>query len=129
MPPSPLASERHIIKSNATGVTYEISIALPYAYAPEALSGGPFSKPLTIWPVVYLTDANWHMGMVTGMVREMAWCGRTTDAIIVGLGYPESESPQETWRSIYALRSQDLTPVRIESEELSGTAWLKRQVK
>ncbi len=128
-PASLLATERQAIKCKATGKEYEISIALPYAYGPDALEGGPFSKPLAVWPVVYLTDSNWHLGMVTDFVREMAWCGRTSDAVIVGIGYPEGKSPQETWRKCYAWRSHDLTPVRIEKEEMSGPAWPDGQVK
>src|SRR5881396_3132374 len=103
-PASLLATERHTMKSKATGENYEISLALPYAYVPDAREGGPFRRPLSEWPVVYLTDANWFFGLVTDVVRSMAWCGRTSDAIIVGIGYPEGDSPQETWRKGSALR-------------------------
>ncbi len=127
-PAALLATECHPIKSKATGQDYEIAIALPYTYIQDALGGGPFSTPPATWPVVYLTDANWHLGMVTDFVREMAWCGRTSDAIIVGIGYPQDESSQEAWRATSALRSHDLTPVRIEKEEIAGTKWIKRQV-
>jgi predicted alpha/beta superfamily hydrolase len=124
-----LATERHTMKSIATGETYEISIALPYAYVPDTASGGPFPGTRDAWHAIYLTDANWHMGMVTEFVRECAWCGRSSDAIVVGIGYPQAESPQASWRSVYAARSLDLTPVRIEDEEESGAAWIKRPVK
>lgn len=123
------ATERHAMKSKATGKTYEISIALPYAYAQGDMGAGPFYKSLAAWHVVYLTDANWHMGMVTEFVREMAWCGRTWDAIVVGIGYPQAESAREDWRKISQLRSHDLTPVAIQEEDESMTEWLKRPVK
>src|SRR5690349_17840007 len=107
-----LATERHTMKSISTGETYEISIALPYAYVRDTASGGPFSTTQDMWHTVYLTDANWHMGMVTEFVRECAWCGRSSDAIVVGIGYPQAETPQESWRVVGAARSLDLTPVR-----------------
>lgn len=124
-----LATERHTMKSTATGETYEISIALPYAYVRDTASGGPFPTPRDAWHSIYLTDANWHMGMVTEFVRECAWCGRSSDAIVVGIGYPQAETPQETWRSVAAARSLDLTPVRILDGEESSAAWLNRPVK
>ena len=30
-------------------------------------------------------------GMVTGIIRAMAWCGSTTDAIVVGIGYTDTD--------------------------------------
>src|SRR5919199_5841659 len=128
-PAALLATERHTLKSKATGKEYEISVALPYAYVQDPIGGGPFYETLAAWPVVYLTDANWHLGMVTEFVREMAWCGRTLDAIVVGIGYPDAESAQETWRVTSQLRSDDLTPVRIEKEETFGSEVIKRQVR
>ena len=128
-PVSLLATERHIIKSVATGETYEISIGLPYSYVQDTSSGGPFGKTPDAWHAVYLTDANWHFGMVTEFVREAAWCGRSSDAIVVGIGYQQGETPQESWRIVGAARSLDLTPVRIPLQDESATAWLKRPVK
>ncbi len=128
IPASLLATERHRLTSKATGKEYEISIALPYASVEEN-RGGPFYQTLAAWPIVYLTDANWHFGMVTEFVREMAWCGRTFDAIVVGIGYPEAGSAQETWRTVSQLRSDDLTPVRIPEEEAFSLQWIKREAK
>jgi predicted alpha/beta superfamily hydrolase len=124
-----LATERQTLKSDVTGKEYEISIALPYTYEPDTLQGGPFSRSLAAYPVVYLTDSNWHFGMVTDMVREMAWCGRTLDAIVVGIGYPEADSPQESWRVAAQFRADDLTPIQSDTEEKDGAAGLSRPVK
>jgi len=127
-PATMLGTERHAMKSTATGKDYMISIALPYTYEPDEQRGGPFFRTLPAWPVVYLTDANWHLGMVTDMVREAAWCGRTTGAIVVGIGYPELDSPQETWRTVSAARSTDLTPVHSIQDDRSDSEWLNRPI-
>jgi len=55
--------------------------------------------------------------MVTDLIRAMAWCGNTTDAIVVGIGYPENTDPQEAWREAFARRWIDLTPIRDEVPE------------
>lgn len=124
-----LNTERHTLDSKTTGKTYQISIALPYNYFDDIGKGGPFSTRLPAWPVVYLTDANWHFNMVTDFVRESAWCGRSFDAIVVGIGYPESESAQESWRINAQLRSDDLTPVRIPENETAAQESIHRSVK
>lgn len=130
--PTPAAlhsTERQAMKSNVTGKEYAISVALPYTYNPDGLKGGPFSRTLPAWSVVYLTDANWHMGMTTEFVREMAWCGRTLDAIVIGIGYPEVDSPQENWRNVSEWRADDLTPVQSDEGEKADSEWLNRPVK
>ncbi|OGN74855.1 MAG: hypothetical protein A2X25_15515 [Chloroflexi bacterium GWB2_49_20] len=123
-----LATELRQIRSKATGKNFQISIALPFAYVDDSINIAPFDKPLTAWPVVYLTDANWYFGMVTDIVRSMAWCGRTTDAIIVGIGYPEEESLRETWRKGVAGRTQDLTPMHSEKSDKYNSEWLQLDV-
>jgi hypothetical protein len=45
--------------------------------------------------VVYVLDGNWYAGMVAGMIRPMAWCGSTSDAIVAGIGYAEDKDPAE----------------------------------
>jgi len=124
-----LASEVRMMKSEFTGRKYRISIALPYAYFNPLDKSYPFETPLKKWPVVYLTDSNWYFGMVTDIVRSMAWCGATTDAIIVGIGYPQGKDPKEAWRDWYAQRTNDLTPVRLEKDEQDESRQLKRKVR
>lgn len=56
----------------------------------------------------------------------MAWCERTADAIVVGIGYPEDHDPQETWREVVARRAIDFTPARDEEYEKSNSELTKR---
>lgn len=128
-PATILASEVRTIESNYTGRTYRISIGLPYAYFESQDAIWPFDKPLKKWPVVYLTDGNFYFGLVTDMVRSMAWCGRPTDAIIVGIGYEEQTDVQKTWQDLAAKRERDFTPVRVKQEESETSEWLKRKVE
>jgi hypothetical protein len=123
-----LASEVRMMKSKYTGREYRISIALPYAYFNSLDKSWPFDKPLEKWPVVYLTDANWYFGMVTDIVRSMAWCGGTSDAIIVGIGYVQDKDPKEAWRDSAAWRSSDLIPVRLEEYEQDESKLHNRKV-
>ncbi len=116
-PATILASEVRILKSEHTGREYRITISLPYPYkGPWPNTGRPTT---THWPVVYLLDANWFFGMVTDITRNMAWCGQTTDAIVVGIGYPEGDDPQETWLDLFARRGNDLLPAQDEVGEIN----------
>ena len=124
-----LATELRKMKSTATGKNYQISIGLPHAYVDDSIEFAPFDKPLTAWPVVYVLDSIWYFGMVTDMVRVMPWCGGTTDAIIVGIGYPEEESLRETWRKGVAFRTHDLTPIPSKKSEKRNSERLKLGVK
>jgi predicted alpha/beta superfamily hydrolase len=116
-PATILASQVRMMKSKYTNRKYRITISLPYSYIKSDRLVDPFDKPLEKWPVVYVTDGNWYSGMITDMVRCMAWCGRITDAIIVGIGYAENPDPQESWRDMAAWRNSDLVPVRDEGVE------------
>lgn len=123
-----LNTELRLMQSKATSKNYQLSIALPFAYD-NSIKFAPFDKPLTAWPVVYVLDPILFFGMITDMVRAMAWYGRTTDAIIVGIGYPEEESLQETWRKTLASRTHDLTPLQVEEDDKYISEWLKLDVK
>ena len=112
-----LADEARLIKSVHTGKEYRIAISLPYAYTKPRVKGWPFDDAPARWPVIYLLDADWYFGMVTDMIRPMAWCGSTTDAIVVGIGYPGNTDVQEAWREQQARRCLDLTPIREEATE------------
>jgi hypothetical protein len=130
MQASLMATEVRMLKSKATGKTYQISIALPLAYSnTEPAKIAPLVRSLHAWPVVYVLDSNWYFGMVTDTVRFMSWGGRTQDAIIVGIGYPEEESPLETWRKVVALRTHDLTPRQSDRSEKYNSEWLRVRVK
>lgn len=114
-----LASTTRMIDSQYTGRRYRITISLPLGYASSLGEGWPFNNMPAQWPVVYVLDANWYFGMVTDIIRPMAWCGSTTDAIVVGIGYPEADDPIEAFRTSFTRRNADLTPVRDEAEEKS----------
>ena len=124
-----LASEVRMMKSKFTGRKYRISIALPYAYFKSGDKSSPFPKSLKKWPVIYLTDANWYFGMVTDIVRSMAWCGATTDAIIVGIGYAQDKDPQKAWNDSAAWRSSDFTPVSDKKDDQDDFKRWKRKVE
>ena len=98
----------------------------PYNASSSPAEGWPFNTTPARWPVVYVLDANWYFGMVTDIIRPMAWCGSTTDAIVVGIGYPEDKDPIEAFRESFTRRNADLTPVRDEAEEKSMQAQHKR---
>ena len=131
MPPKPatiLASQTRLMKSKITKRTYRISISLPLASFKTSNHSWPFDNPLKKNPVVYLTDANYYFGMVTEMTRAMSWCGSTSDAIIVGIGYPEDENPPEAWRDAVVGRNYDFTPMVDEETDVADSKWLKRKV-
>jgi uncharacterized protein len=105
-----------IMQSTHTGRVYEIRISLPYAHGqPE--DRWPFNESPSTWPTVYLLDANCYFGMVTEIVRSMSWCGSTTDAIVVGIAYPEDPDPRQAWWDFFARRDTDLTPVPDEQAD------------
>jgi predicted alpha/beta superfamily hydrolase len=114
------------MKSKFSKRKYRISISLPYAYFESSNKSWPFETPLEKWPVVYLLDGNWFFGMVTDIVRNMAWFGKITDAIVVGIGYPDKQDPQEAWRNTILRRFYELSPVRDEGFETWVASALNR---
>jgi predicted alpha/beta superfamily hydrolase len=92
-------------------------MSLPLGYAKSPGEGWPFNETPAQWPAVYVLDGNWYFGMVTDMIRPMAWCGSTTDAIVVGIGYEEGDDAVEAFRDSFTRRNADLTPVRDEAVE------------
>ncbi len=121
-----LGSELRMMDSHHTGRKYRITISLPLGYSASPTEDWPFNNIPPKWPVVYVLDGNWYFGMVTDIIRPMAWCGSTTDAIVVAIGYPEDQNPMEAFRESFTRRNADLTPVRDEAEEQSMQAQQKR---
>ncbi len=121
-PVTMLGSEMHLMDSRHTGRTYRITISLPLGYAKSPDEIWPFNNTPERWPVVYVLDGNWYFGLVTDIIRPMAWCGSTTDAIVVGIGYPEDPDPTEAFRTSFTRRDNDLTPVRDEAVQKSMEA-------
>jgi uncharacterized protein len=125
-PATVLASEMRMMESKQTGRKYRITISLPLGYSRSPGEGWPFNNTPAKWPVVYVLDGNWYFGMVTDIIRPMAWCGSTTDAIVVGIGYAEDKDPIEAFWESFTRRDLDLTPVRSEGEEKSMEEQHKR---
>jgi predicted alpha/beta superfamily hydrolase len=114
---STLTDEIRLMKSAHTGRNYRVTVSLPLAYRQPQIKRWPFDEVPAKWPVIYVLDANWYFGLVTDMVRAMAAGGTTTDAIIVGLGYPEEPDPLDAWRDTFVRRNLDFTPSRDEDHE------------
>lgn len=127
-PTTVLAGSMRMMESKYTGRQYRITISLPLGYGKSPDEDWPFNNTPATWPVVYVLDGNWYSGMVTDMIRPMAWCGSTTDAMVVGIGYPEGDDPIEAFRISFTRRNADLTPVRDEAEEKSMEQRHKRPV-
>jgi uncharacterized protein len=98
------ASEVRTMKSKRTGLEYRISVALPNSYD---------SQLQRQYPTIYLTDANWHFGMVTDLTRVTSRGPALSEAIVVGIGYAvDDDGPSDVARTqVLKLRTQDLTPV------------------
>ena len=117
-PSTVLSSETHRLIA-ASGHEYRVSVALPLAYAAAPDEAWPFAGAPERWPTVYLLDGNWYFGLATDIIRPMSWCGGTSDAIVVGIGYVEDADPREAFRTAFTRRNLDLTPARDEAEEIS----------
>src|SRR5579871_585481 len=127
-PVTVLASEMHLMASQQTGRTYRITVSLPLGYTASAGEAWPFNDTPAEWPVVYVLDGNWYFGMVTDLIRPMCWCGSTTDAIVVGIGYPEGPDPKEVIRETFIRRDHDLTPTWDEATAQSMEETFQRPV-
>jgi predicted alpha/beta superfamily hydrolase len=115
-----ISTETRLVRSMHTGRKYELSIGLPYDYA---------EIPRQKWPVLYLLDANFYFGMVTEMVRSMAVCGGSRDAVVVGIGYLTQARGLQAWRQVMAWRSKDLTPTRDVYREEQDSKRLEKRVQ
>ncbi len=127
-PVTVLGSEMHLIDSTSTGRRYRITVSLPLGYNAAPGEDWPFNAIPAKWPTVYVVDGNQYAGMVTDMIRPAAWCGGMTDAIVVGIGYPESADVIETFREYFLRRDQDLTPIHDPVTEKNMSEGFKRPV-
>lgn len=123
-----LGSETHVMKSSHTGRTYRITVSLPLGYSALPGDDWPFHDTPAKWATVYVLDGNWYAGVAAGIIRPMAWCGGTVDAIVVGIGYFEDADPKEAFREAFTRRDHDLTPAWDEASEKSMTSQFKRPV-
>lgn len=120
-----LASETRLLDSKHTGRQYHIIINLPLGYfvSPEEGLPDDIHNGIGKWPTVYMVDGNYNADMIAEMIRITSWGGRTTDAIVVGIGYRENNDQADMYRRWIDQRTADLTPVRNEDMEgITGDA-------
>jgi predicted alpha/beta superfamily hydrolase len=120
-------SEVRELRSAQTGRTYRITISLPYAYTRPRQKGWPFDGAPRTWPVVIALDADYHIGMVTDLVRSMAWGMETSDAIVVGIGYGGGADMPDAWREAGYRRGADFTAVRCPRYERGNARLFHRR--
>lgn len=95
-------TEQRPLFSSIMDQEYELYISLPDGYAQSD----------SLYPVLYLTDANTFFGMMADMTRNLQWGGEMPETIIVGIGYPlhTFDTDDERWEKWLAWRMRDLTP-------------------
>ncbi len=87
-------TECHLLHSNGVGDDFEISVILPPPEIP-----GPF-------PVVYLTDANFSVGLGTGIIPMLSNGAEIPPVTVVCIGYPIGGD----FARFASLRMRDFTP-------------------
>jgi predicted alpha/beta superfamily hydrolase len=127
-PAAILGSETHVMTSQQNGRTYQITVSLPLGYDAPPGADWPVHDIPAQWPTVYVLDGDWYSAMVAGIIRPMSWCGNTSDAIVVGIGYPEDTDPKESFRVSFVRRDHDLTPIKDEATQKAMEAAHKRPV-
>lgn len=96
-------------KSDINGRTYRIQVAIPFAPAPE--KG---------YPVLYVLDGDGYFGTFSFAARMRGMYGELQPAIVVGIGYPESEG---NLKLMLDRRQYDFTATRMDPKE-AGKAGL-----
>ncbi|HKS57647.1 MAG TPA: alpha/beta hydrolase-fold protein [Steroidobacteraceae bacterium] len=90
-------------KSAINGRTYRVQVATPFVPAPQ---GG--------YAALYVLDGDGYFGTYSFAARLRAMMGEVQPAIVVGIGYPESEGDMKV---MLARRQYDLTPTKTVAEE------------
>lgn len=85
------------IQDTKTGREYELYIKLPEDYS---------EKPGATFPVVYATDAAWHMDMLSGVTEYLM-----PEVILVGISWQTDFADERA----FASRFRDFTPLRSET--------------
>jgi predicted alpha/beta superfamily hydrolase len=97
------ATRQFDFKSGINGHTYRIQVAMPFVPAPP--NG---------YAVLYVLDGDGYFGTYSFAARMRAMLGELQPAIVVGIGYPESESDMKV---ALVRRQYDLTPTKIDPQE------------
>ncbi|MFM7626448.1 MAG: alpha/beta hydrolase [Gammaproteobacteria bacterium] len=84
-------------QSKVNGRRYRIQIALPFGKTPPAAG----------YPVVYVLDGDGYFGTWSFAARMRAGAGELAEAVVVGIGYPESESSVD---AMMGRRMSELVP-------------------
>ncbi len=100
-------SEVHVLRSDAVGDEFEISIFAP---APEV--DGPV-------PVIYATDANSTVGIMAGTLPGLVVGGEIPPVLLVCIGYPIGGDFTQFMR----LRTRDFTPTADPVQQASTAAF------
>lgn len=94
-------------KSAINGRTYRVQIAMPFVPAPE--QG---------YATLYLLDGDGYFGTYSFAARMRALYRELEPAVVVGIGYPESEADIKV---ALVRRQYDLTPTQIDPKEAALT--------
>ncbi|MBX2849427.1 MAG: hypothetical protein KTR16_13970 [Acidiferrobacterales bacterium] len=86
----------HQVYSEKTKRNYELLVTLPSSYS---------HSPDRRYPVVFLTDAQWDMALVTNVLGKLNYDNHLHEMIIVGISYPGKDAKYDQ------LRLKDMTPV------------------
>ncbi len=97
----------HQVYSEKTERHYELLVTLPSSYS---------SSPDRHYPVIYLTDAQWHMALVTEILGKLNYDNHLHEMIIVGVSYPGKDANYDQ------LRLKDMTPLAIPDIPGTGSA-------
>ncbi len=100
-------TEFHQVHSEATGRDYELLVTLPASYEENSDQR---------YPVLYLTDAQWDMALVTSVLGKLNYDNHLHEMIIVGISYPGENARYDQ------LRLLDMTPIALPGTPGSGSA-------
>lgn len=102
-------SERYLMKANATGIEYQVEVALPSGYQTSGKR----------YPVFYVLDGNLAFTTLVDTYRMLRIDNAVPELILVGIGYPEDD-PAVYTPAYHASRSRDYTHTSFDSS-LAGS--------
>ncbi len=97
----------HQVDAKETDRSYELLVTLPASY---------HSSPDRHYPVIYLTDAQWDMALVSNILGKLNYDNHLHEMILVGISYPGKDAQYDQ------LRLLDMTPVELPGVSGSGAA-------
>ncbi len=97
----------HQLHSEKTGRDYELLVTLPSSYQTDKERH---------YPVIFLTDAQWDMALVTNILGKLNYDNHLHEMILVGISYPGKDADYGQ------LRLKDMSPLPIPDVADSGSA-------